>query len=321
MNAQQLSEWIEKEISTLKWQDEPKNLYEPIEYLLSLGGKRMRPLLVLLGYLLYRDDPKKILRPALSVEVFHNFTLMHDDIMDNAPLRRGQPTVHEKWNQTVAILSGDTMFVKAYQLLEEVPAGKLPKILNRFNQCAIDVCAGQQMDMNFEEREEVSEAEYLKMISLKTAALLGFSLELGGILADTDEATQKKLYDLGMDLGMAFQLMDDHLDTFGDENFGKKIGGDIGANKKTYLLITALAKSSEANRQALQKWLNTHDQDDRKIQEVTRIYREEGIDEISKKKVHYFADQALHILKELDGRQEAMDNIEAYITKLNQRMA
>lgn len=214
--------------------DKPQELYEPIRYIMSLGGKRMRPLLSLLSYQLYKDNIKEVIPASIAVEIFHNFTLMHDDIMDNAPLRRGQQTVHEKWNSPVAILSGDVMLVKAYQqLIANSPTEKLTEILEKFNRCAIEVCEGQQIDMNFEEQEQVQEADYIEMIRLKTAVLLGFSLEFGGILAMDNEADQALLYQMGVNAGIGFQLMDDLLDVYADQDkFGKQVGGDIIANKK-----------------------------------------------------------------------------------------
>ncbi len=320
MTVQSLTNLIETELQRLSYSGKPDNLYSPINYLLALGGKRMRPLLVLLGYSLFRDDPEKIIRPAMAVEVFHNFTLMHDDIMDKAPLRRGEPTVHEKWNETIAILSGDTMFVKAYELLEDLDPKLLPSAFKLFNKCAIQVCEGQQMDMDFEDRDDVSEAEYLEMIRLKTAVLLGFSLRLGALLAEADEKTQEQLCELGIAMGMAFQLMDDHLDTFGDETFGKQIGGDIASNKKTFLLINALERSSEGQKVELEKWLSTQGQDEAKIKEVTRIYKEEGLEEISKDRIFQYGQSARNLLSSLTGDASVKALISGYIDKLNQRV-
>lgn len=320
MTVDALSSLIESELKKLVWKRQPANLYEPIEYIMSLGGKRMRPLLVLLGYSLFRNDPDRIIKPALAVEIFHNFTLMHDDIMDKAPLRRGQPTVHEKWNETIAILSGDTMMVKAYELLADVDPKDLPRALALFNTCAIEVCEGQQMDMNFESQDVVHIDEYLEMIRLKTAVLLGFSLKLGGLLAGADEEKQRGLYEFGIDLGMSFQLMDDHLDTFGGDTFGKQIGGDIRSNKKTFLLISALEQASEENKAELQKWLAIANQDEEKVVAVTEIYRQSGIEEMSKEKFHGYADQAVSILNGLSGDESVKEILMGYIHQLNQRV-
>ncbi len=320
MTVQSLTKLIETELQRLSYDGKPDNLYSPINYLLALGGKRMRPLLVLLGYSLFRNDPEKIIRPAMAVEVFHNFTLMHDDIMDKAPLRRGEPTVHEKWNETIAILSGDTMFVKAYELLEDLDPKLLPSAFKLFNKCAIQVCEGQQMDMDFEDRDDVSESEYLEMIRLKTAVLLGFSLRLGALLAEADEKTQEQLYELGVAMGMAFQLMDDHLDTFGDETFGKQIGGDIASNKKTFLLINALERSSDDHKRELEKWLSTEGQGEEKIKEVTRIYKAEGLEGLSSERIFQYGESARNLLNSLTGDDSVKALISGYIEKLNQRV-
>lgn len=231
----QILESLNQEISRQQYGQHPPELYEPIRYIMSLGGKRLRPVLTLLGSQLFTDQWQPFVKPAIAVEVFHNFTLMHDDIMDAAPLRRGQPTVHHRWNPNVAILSGDVMLVCAYDLLLEAEPTKLPVILKKFNRCAAEVCEGQQMDMNFERLPTVSEADYLDMIRLKTAVLLGFSLELGGILANADASQTDLLYEMGVNIGTGFQLKDDLLDVFGEQaKFGKQVGGDILANKKRF---------------------------------------------------------------------------------------
>ena len=241
-----LKEIIDDAIAQQPFGQEPAELYEPIRYLMALGGKRLRPTLTLLAYQLFRDDntAPAVLQPALAVEVFHNFSLMHDDIMDEAPLRRGKPTVHERWNANVAILSGDVMLVKAYELLMHAAPEKLPAVLTSFNHCATDVCEGQQWDMNFETSSEVSEAAYLRMIRQKTAVLLGFSLQLGGLLAGADESATQALYELGTNVGIGFQLKDDLLDVYADQDkFGKQAGGDIIANKKNVFAHQGLGKS------------------------------------------------------------------------------
>jgi geranylgeranyl diphosphate synthase, type II len=270
----------------------PKELYEPISYILNLGGKRIRPLLSLLAYGLYQNNPETILKQALAIEVFHNFTLMHDDIMDDAPIRRGKSTVHEKWNPNIAILSGDVMLVKAYDLLLDTEPNLLREILVIFNQTASEVCEGQQFDMNFESLETVSEADYLEMIRLKTAVLLGLALKMGALLAGADSGDAQKLYDFGVNIGVGFQLKDDLLDVYADKaKFGKQVGGDIIANKKTFLLIKALelAKGKEADELAF--WLKLKDFDkDEKVNEVKKIYQSLGIKEIAETKMHgYFA--------------------------------
>lgn len=323
MTLEELRELIEDEINRLELKSEPINLYEPISYMLSLGGKRIRPLMVLMGYSLFKSDPEKIVKTALAIEVFHNFTLMHDDIMDKAPIRRGKPSVHEKWNETTAILSGDTMMIQAYKLLEDVSQECLPEVLKLFNACALEVCEGQQMDMNFEKQDEVSTDEYLEMIRLKTAVLLGFSLRLGGLLAGADDSIQRRLQELGLCIGMAFQLMDDHLDSFGNStSFGKQIGGDILANKKTFLLISSLASSSPEKKEELIYWLSKSSFEDQdKIDAVKRIYLEAGAEKVSLQKIGLYESKALEILSALDGDSSIKKVLEKYLHQLKERAA
>jgi geranylgeranyl diphosphate synthase type II len=285
----------------------PLELYEPIRYIMSLGGKRMRPLLSILSYQLYRENEKEIIPASLALEIFHNFTLMHDDIMDEAPLRRGQPTVHEKWNDPVAILSGDVMLVKAYQqIIANCPKEKLTEVLEKFNQCAIEVCEGQQIDMNFEEQEEVQENDYIEMIRLKTAVLLGFSLEFGGLLAIDNEADQALLYQMGVNAGIGFQLMDDLLDVYADQDkFGKQVGGDIIANKKTYLLIKARELASAETNNELHEWLNIRDFDkEEKVNAVKAIYDKLNIKQLTEAKMNEYFEKAFKNLDDLDAPSE-----------------
>jgi geranylgeranyl diphosphate synthase, type II len=249
--------WIEQEIKKQKFGKEPASLYEPIRYLMALGGKRMRPLLVLLAHALFKENVRPVVKYAAAVEAFHNFTLMHDDIMDNAPLRRGNATIHEKWNTNTAILSGDVMLVKVYEMFSTLPPEKLKTVLKIFNTCAAEVCEGQQWDMEFETMNTVTIDQYIKMIRQKTAVLLGFSLELGGLLAGASKTDCKALREFGINIGIGFQLMDDLLDAYADpKKFGKQIGGDIIANKKTYLLITSLERANARQRKELVDWLN-----------------------------------------------------------------
>jgi geranylgeranyl diphosphate synthase type II len=239
-------------LAELSYGDKPETLYEPIRYIMGLGGKRIRPLLTLLGAHLFTDDFSAITKPALATEVFHNFTLLHDDLMDQAPLRRGQATVHERWNPNVAILSGDVMLVRAYELFLDVNPALLPTILRRFSQTAAEVCEGQQWDMNFETEPQVTIPQYLDMIRLKTAVLLGFCLELGARLAGASEADAEHLRQFGTDIGLAFQLRDDLLDVYGDAaTFGKRVGGDIISDKKTFLLLSAQAQANPTQRLVL----------------------------------------------------------------------
>lgn len=278
-------------------------------------------MLVLLGYGLKKENIETIIDPALTVEVFHNFTLMHDDIMDLAPIRRGKPTVHEKWNNTVAILSGDTMMVKAYDQLLTGPNNSLALAIQKFNKCAVEVCEGQQLDMNFEEFDTVTEEQYLEMIRLKTAVLLGFSLEYGGLLAGMNEDQQAKLNAIGEKAGIGFQLMDDLLDVYGDKaKFGKQVGGDIVSNKKTYLLIKALELTNPTQLKELNRWLSASDFDvEEKVKAVKAIYEEIGIFEMTQEKMNGYYDEAFALLDELDARPEGKQQLVDFFEKLMKR--
>lgn len=298
----QLKKLISEAVKDQQYGTDPVELYEPIEYLMSLGGKRLRPLLTLLGYSLFRNDPETIVRQALAVEVFHNFTLMHDDIMDEAPLRRGEPTVHEKWNRNTAILSGDVMLVKAYEMLTGVQQKYLPEVLKMFNECATQVCEGQQLDMVFECRTAVSEPEYLEMIRLKTAVLLGMSLRLGALLAGAPKPGQEALYDFGVNIGIGFQLKDDLLDVYADkQKFGKQVGGDIIANKKTFLLIKALELSSADTKKHLQAWLEKENFDpEEKVKAITAIFDQLKIRELTSEKMDLYFREGFKALAKMN---------------------
>lgn len=274
MNFEKLLAALKQEISNQKYGENPPELYEPIRYIMAIGGKRLRPMLTLIGASLYAANWQKALKPAMAVEVFHNFTLLHDDIMDKAPTRRGQPTVHKKWNDNVAILSGDVMLVKAYELLFEIEPEKLKAVLEGFSKTAAEVCEGQQLDMNFETLDNVTLDDYLNMIRLKTSVLLGFSLKLGAMLGGSTETDSEKMYQIGLNAGMGFQLMDDILDVYGDpEKFGKQVGGDIISNKKTYLLILAKNQAKPVIQEKLNYWLSATDFNiSEKVSEVTNIY-------------------------------------------------
>lgn len=292
---------IESAIRKEKFGKNPASLYEPIRYIMSLGGKRLRPMLVVLGYSLYRRDYKKILPYAVAVEAFHNFTLMHDDIMDNAPLRRNQATVHEKWNVNTAILSGDVMLVQVYDMLSSLHPEILSQALPRFNQTAREVCEGQQMDMDFESRDRVTEKEYLEMIRLKTAVLLGFSLEFGALLAGAPESDQRLLYDFGVAIGTGFQLKDDLLDVYADKDkFGKQVGGDIISNKKTFLLIKALERASGNTKTELGYWLGQKKfNKSKKVKAVTAIYNQLDIHTLTSKKIESYFSRAFKSLESM----------------------
>jgi len=301
INIEKLNTLIENEINKLSLGDEPKQLYDPLYYILSLGGKRIRPLLTLLSHSLYKENPKKIIKPALAIEVFHNFTLMHDDIMDEAPLRRGEATVHEKWNTNVAILSGDVMMIKTYDLLLGLKKNQFKEVISLFNECARLVCEGQQMDMDFETQDEVSEAAYLEMIRMKTAVLLGFSLHLGAYLAEASKADCVALKKFGIGIGIGFQLKDDLLDVYGDQNqVGKQVGGDIISNKKTYLLIKALELANKKQKKELNDWLSKKKFDAKKKVEVVKsIYDEIGVRQLAEAEMNNHFNNAFASLQQI----------------------
>lgn len=296
------SKLIEQEIKKLRYGKQPASLYEPIRYLMSLGGKRLRPMLTLFSYNLFRKDVGSIVPCAVAVEAFHNFTLMHDDIMDKAPLRRGHPTVHKKWNISTAILSGDVMLIKVYEMFNHLDAHKFKEVVTAFNQCATEVCEGQQWDMEFEALDRVTEKQYLNMIRLKTAVLLGFSLELGGIMADASDQDRKLLKEFGTNIGIGFQLKDDLLDAYGDpKKFGKQVGGDIIANKKTYLLIKALEKAKNRQKTDLQHWISAKKFDKRKkVEAVKAIYDSLNIQSLAERKIDQYFQKGLNDLKEVN---------------------
>jgi geranylgeranyl diphosphate synthase, type II len=283
---------IDNEIKNKKYGKEPASLYDPVGYLMGLGGKRLRPMLTVLSYSLFKNDGEKIIPYAIAVEVFHNFTLMHDDIMDKAPLRRGKPTVHKKWNVNTAILSGDVMQVKVYEILNQLDAEVFKVVSKSFNKCAIEVCEGQQWDMEFETTARVSEAQYLKMIRLKTAVLLGFCLEYGAILGGASPESRALLYDFGVNIGIGFQLKDDLMDAYADpDKFGKQVGGDILSNKKTWLLIKALEKAKGKQLTELNRWLKAvRFNKKEKVEAVKSIYDSLKIPALATKKI----DQCFH---------------------------
>lgn len=285
----------------------PPELYEPCEYMLTLGGKRLRPALVLMGHELFRDDVKAALPAAWAVELFHNFSLMHDDIMDAAPLRRGQPTAHEKWNTTTAILSGDVMLIYAYRFLAQCgDADTVLRLVNIFNRVATEVCEGQQMDVNFESRLEVSISEYLRMIELKTAVLLGGALEMGAVCANAPLPAAQHLYEFGRLAGIAFQIQDDLLDTYGDSTkFGKQIGGDILQNKKTLLVLKVFQTAGEKDRAELHYWMQTGAENPaEKIAAVRAIFDRNAIPELVSKEKHRFQQEAFQHLEAVQVPEE-----------------
>lgn len=285
---------IQEALTRKDFSKEPNTLYEPIQYFLNIGGKRLRPVLTLLATNMYRSDIQDSISAALAIEIFHNFTLMHDDIMDQAPLRRGQMTVHKRWNTNTAILSGDSMLIMAYQMLAESPAKHLPEILHVFNKMAQEVCEGQQLDMDFEEATTASEEAYIQMIRLKTSVLLGAALEIGAILGGASPDDQGLIYDFGVNMGIAFQLQDDLLDVYGDPlKFGKQVGGDIMENKKTFLLINALLLARDHDADVLQHWLQIEQfNPEEKVHAIRSIYDKLGIQALAEKAKTHFAEKA-----------------------------
>ena len=290
---------------------EPKNLYEPILYILSLGSKKIRPVLTLMAANLFSDDYKKALPAAYAIEMFHNFTLVHDDIMDDAPLRRGKQTVHEKWDINAGILSGDAMLILAYQYFENYPAATFQKLAKLFSKTAIEVCDGQQLDVDFETRNDVSIEEYIKMISLKTSVLIGAALKMGAIVSDAKQEDADKLYDFGLNLGIAFQLQDDYLDTFGNpETFGKQVGGDIIENKKTYLYLKSLKLASQQDIQLLNDLYESKlEENEEKIKQVKLLFNKYEIPSHIKEQIKDYSEKAFSVLENLNISDDAKNGL------------
>lgn len=314
---------VEREIELLEFNYPPKSLYDPIEYILALGGKRIRPALTLMACNLFQNDVRLALKPALGLEVFHNFTLLHDDLMDKADVRRKKPTVHKLWNENAAILSGDTMLIAAYQLIGNTDPAYLKKVLDLFTVTALEICGGQQYDMEFESRENVSEYEYLEMIRLKTAVLLACCLKTGAILGGADDPDADYLYQFGINMGLAFQLRDDLLDVYGDpETFGKNIGGDILCNKKTFLLISALQLCSDEQKHMLQEWMTrTVYNPEQKISLFSDMYNLLGVKELTEKKIQEFYDKGMNCLSSLSVGEEKLVVLKSVAENLMQRQS
>lgn len=312
---------IEEQLNKIHVPEEPRDLYEPIRYILQLGGKRIRPALTLMTANLYGQKTDKSMPAALALEVFHNFTLLHDDLMDKALIRRGKPTVHESWNNNIAILSGDAALILAYQFLEQLSDSVFRKTFNVFNQTAIEVCEGQQFDMDFEKRLDVSVAEYLEMIRLKTSVLIAASMKIGAICAEASLHDQNLLYEIGENLGLAFQLQDDYLDVFSNaDTFGKENGGDILNNKKTYLLINALNSDNTKLVKELKLWLEkTEYNPEEKIAAVKDIYKQLGTGEETQLQAISFINNAVELLNQLEVPSENKKPLENIIFKLMYR--
>jgi len=309
--TEQLQHLLDTAIQNLKFPDQPRQLYDPISYIINLGGKRIRPLLVLMATDLFDKAPEEAIHAAMAIEVFHNFTLVHDDIMDNAPIRRGKPTVHEKWSTNTAILSGDVMMVEANKNLARINPIYLKDALDTFNETAQGVCEGQQLDMEFESRDDVSIEEYINMIRLKTAVLLGGALKLGAIIAGASDQDANLLYQFGENIGIAFQLQDDILDVYADpEKFGKQVGGDIIANKKTFLLLKAFEMAEGDSLQQLENWTTTKQFDNlEKVQRVKQVYDTLDIQQLAKETMDHYSNTALALFAEVGVSDEAKANL------------
>ncbi len=319
--ADELLTQVNAFLDALPYERTPKSLYEPIRYVLSMGGKRIRPVLMLLGYNLYKEDTDKILMNAIALETYHNYTLLHDDLMDQADLRRGHETVHKKWDANTAILSGDSMLVLAYERMAQCDSRHLADVLRLFTTTALEIGEGQQYDMEFETRDDVREEEYIEMIRLKTSVLLACALKIGAILADAPAEDADSLYKFGEQIGLAFQLQDDYLDVYGDSKvFGKKIGGDITSNKKTFMLINAFSHANEAQRQELEKWVNAKSFDrEEKIAAVTRLYNEIGIDKMAQAKIAYYFEQSKKYLDAVQVPAERKEELQKYAQRMMKR--
>ncbi len=300
---------------------QPITLYTPIHYVLSMGGKRIRPVLMLLAYQLYKDDPESILMQATALETYHNYTLLHDDLMDNADLRRGHETVHRKWNANQAILSGDSMLVLAYERMAQCPKDKLAQVLGIFTETALEIGEGQQYDIDFEQRTDVKEEEYIEMVRLKTSVLLACALKIGATLAGAPEEDLRNLYKFGEQVGLAFQLQDDFLDVYGDPQvFGKAIGGDIASNKKTYMLINAFNHANDAQREELTRWITakTFDREE-KVAAVTRLYNEIGVDKLALNKIAYYFDESKKYLDAVKVEEDKKTVLRQYAERMMSR--
>ncbi len=318
---QELAEKINDRINSINFKCEPQRLYDPIIYTLEGGGKRLRPVLMLMTCEMYEGDLDDAINPALGIEIFHNFTLLHDDIMDEAPIRRGRETVYKKWNNNVAILSGDTMFALAYDYVRQTKAEFVPEIMRIFCQTSIEVCEGQQYDMDYESTEDTTIPEYMNMIRLKTAVAIAASMEIGATLAGVSESEKKKIYEFGEIIGMAFQLQDDLLDTFGDEEiFGKKIGGDILANKKTYIYLKALELASTRQKEILKNlYMSKNENEEEKIKKVQEIFTELDIPKHSEKVINDYFHKAMECLDQLSPSDERKSHLKNFANMILKR--
>ena len=321
--AEELLKMVNEAIDGLSYDRKPASLYEPIKYVLSLGGKRVRPVLMLMAYNLYKDDPQKIITQAVGLETYHNFTLLHDDLMDNADMRRGHETVHKKWDANQAILSGDTMLLQAFERVEACEVDKVKDVFATFMQTTYEIGEGQQLDVEFETRNDVTEDEYIEMIRLKTSVLLACALKIGAILAGAPKEDQENLYRFGEQIGLAFQLQDDLLDVYGDPKvFGKNIGGDITSNKKTYMLINAVNRANAKQREELTRWIDakTFDREE-KVRAVTRLYDEIGIRQLCEQKMETCYTLAQQYMTKVQVSEDRKAVLKAYAAAMMKRQS
>jgi len=321
--ASELLERINSHITDLRFSRSPQGLYAPITYVLSMGGKRIRPVLMLMAYNLYKEDVTRIFALATGIEVYHNYTLLHDDLMDRADRRRGKETVHKVWGDNAAILSGDAMLVLAYQFMAQCPAEHLKEVMDLFSLTALEICEGQQLDMEFEDRKDVKEEEYLEMIRLKTSVLLAASLKIGAILGGASAEDAERLYDFGMNLGVAFQLKDDFLDVYGNSAvFGKNIGGDILCNKKTYMLIKAFEHATDSQRDELNRWIDAKSFNPaEKIAAVTNLYNQMDVRGLCEKKMQEYSERAAKSLAAVSVNVEKKEGLKTLMESLMYREA
>lgn len=320
-DASQLLDKINGYLRQMPYSRPPKGLYDPIEYELALGGKRIRPVLMLMAYNLYKEDVDTILPQAAGLEIYHNHTLLHDDLMDKADMRRNKPTVHKVWDDNTAILSGDAMLILAYRMMAQCPSDRLKEVIGVFTETTMEICEGQQWDMEFETRMDVTVEEYINMIRLKTSVLLAAALKIGSWLAGASASDAQKLYDFGVKMGLAFQLQDDWLDVYGNpEVFGKNIGGDILCNKKTYMLITALEKADAGQRAELERWINAVEYNPaEKIAAVTRVYDEIGIGRICEEKIESYYMQGLEVLDSVELPAQNKEMLKSFVCGMMDR--
>ena len=321
MTSEEILKVVNQGLESLPYDRKPTSLYDPIRYVLSLGGKRIRPVLMLLGYNLFKENPEDILMTALGLETYHNYTLLHDDLMDNADVRRGCPTVHKKWDANTAILSGDSMLVLAYQRVAQCDAKFLPQALSLFTETALEIGEGQQFDMDFETRNDVTEDEYIEMIRLKTSVLLACALKMGALLAGASSQDADLLYQFGEKIGLAFQLQDDLLDVYGNPKvFGKAIGGDITSNKKTYMLINAVNRANETQRAELMRWIEAKNFDRaEKVAAVTRLYDEIGIRQLCEEKINFYFELGKQLLEKVSVPAERKEELRKYTNAMMHR--